>query len=493
MDKTFEEHSRGNVANILNFYYKSNMDVPQELLNVIDFKEEFERKFDFKFSKSKREELIHVKETNIINCLKNLDFPVYEKYMDINWVYDQGYKGDSHFIRTALFYNKKEALNKSLELVEKELEKQEVTSDLGNRDLERGFFSEALNLASILNMHKDYKGNEEDLKFKYDFFKKSLKLFNKYYTIRGKLWGSEKEVDFEEWHKNMDKMRVFLGGSFHGQSSLNEILVENKKYFSILKDAFYQYSENDKDPLGKPLNPFGNHTLIKLGMKNGNVNYLNLAIKNNNNQQLYSFTYDSFLEDQLNKFTDIFTNSNWSTYVSFPSFKIIKSVNDCLVKNGIKVQYDDVAALALLSAEGKDAFTLLNEIPNIKKEQIKDGLSISQLSYLKDITSKIEGFNKKAGGEKEVEVKIFKNEKEMFVDMFPSFEIYLIHKAKDFVPTPNLTLEQKQDAVAVAIQNPYAYFNQDISKEQANIILSKILLDEELSNKEDKKVTKIKI
>ncbi len=488
MEKTFEEQSRGNVANILKFYYEKGEDLPKDLLKVLDFTEEFEKKFDFKFSKSKKEELVNVKETHIINCLKNLDFPVYEKYMDINWIYDEGYKGDSHFIRTALYYNKKEALNKSLELVEKELEKKELVTDLGNRDLERSFFSDALNITTILNMHKDAKGNEEDLKFKYDFFKKSLKLFNKYYAVRAELWHSEQKVNFEDWHKNLDKLRIFLGGSFHSQSSLNDIIIENKKYFSILKDAFNQYTQEDKDPLGKPLNPFGNHTLIKLGMKHGNINYLNLAIKNNNNHQLYSFTYNAFLEEQLNKFTDVFTTSSWNTYVAFPNAKIIKSVKDCLNKNEIDIQYDNFGALALLSSDNKESFELLRKIPNINKEQIKDELSIDQLSYLKSMISKV--MNYKSDGN---DPKIFKNEKEMFVDMFPSFEIYLMNKAYEFSPNPSLTLEQKQTAVNVALENSFNYFNEELSQAQAKIILSKVLLDEELSTKEDKKVTKIKI
>lgn len=485
MEKTFEEQSRGNVANILNFYYENKLDVPKELINIIDFTEEFEKRFDFKFSKSKREEDVKVQETHIINCLKNLDYKVYEKYMNIDWIYHEGLRGDSRFIRTALYYNKTEVLNRSLELVEKELENYDLVSDLGNRDLERSFFKDALNLTTILNMHLDSKSNEENLLFKYDFFKKSLKLFNRYYDIRAKIWKSEQQIDFEDWHKNMDKMKVFFSSQFHGQNELNEILISNKKFFPILKDAFLQYKESDLDPLGKPLNPFGNHMLLKMGMKYGNINYLNLAMKNNKNEKVMSFTFNSFLEEKLNSFTDVFMKSNWNSTIAFPNIKNIKSVYECLIKNNIDVQFDNIGALTVLSADSKESFKLLEKIPNINREQIKDGLSIDQLSYLNVLIPKAR--------ENNTEPKIFLSEKEMFTDMFPTFEMYLMSKAYEFTPNPKLTLEEKKEAVNIAIENSYNYFNLEMSKEKASILLSTVLLDEELPTKEDKKVTKIKI
>lgn len=405
--------------------------------------------------------------------------------MDIDWIYHEGVKGDSRFIKTALYYNKKDALNKSLELVEKELKNYDVVSDLGNRDLERTFFKESLDLTSILNMHTDSRSNEEDLLFKYDFFKKSLKLFNKYYEVRAQVWKSEQKINFEDWHKNMDKMKIFFSSQFRGQNELNDILISNKKFFPILKDAFNQYTDSDLDPVGKPLNPFGNHLLLKTGMKYGNVNYLNLAMKHNKSEKVMKFTFNSFLEDQLNKFTDVFMKSSWNSTVDFPNIKTTKAVYDCLIKNKIDVQFDDLGALALLSADNKDSFKLLEKIPNINREQIKDGLSIDQLSYLNVLIPKTRDNNG--------EVKIFSSEKEMFIDMFPTFEMYVMSKAHEFSVEPKLTLEEKKEAVNVAIENSHNYFNIDMSKEQANIILSTVMLDEELSNKEQKKVSKIKI
>lgn len=61
MEKTFEENSRGNVANILNFYYENKIEVPKDLLNVIDFTEEFKKDLILNFQNQKEKKQLMFK------------------------------------------------------------------------------------------------------------------------------------------------------------------------------------------------------------------------------------------------------------------------------------------------------------------------------------------------------------------------------------------------------------------------------------------------
>ena len=464
-DEDFAKLARGNVANILNFYYENNQEVPPEIIKNIKFNEEFKKVFEYKINRYENRH--HIEESNAINCLKYLDFKAYSKYMDINWVCDNGVNGGVAFVRTAIFHDKKEALTHSLELVKKEIKKENIIKDFSERKIENYFFRDALDLTTLLNVHTEYKKKDKDLEFIVDFFKKSLEVFSEYYHEKAKIWKSEYTVNFSDWHKNHDKLRVFFS-NFNRQESLTEELIKHKKYFHLCKEAFEQYKDGDD-------NPFVKDSLVVLAMKSGNINYLNLLYKNNKiTDKDLSKNFNVYLGDMLEGFKSNFTSS-YRDYIYLPKLKEIKQIETFLQKNSIHVEYSQESIMNLLVCDNKESKDfLISNINNLEHKKIKDELTIGQLSfldnYIKEFQLKFESKKKK------------NTEQDIFLESFPTFEIYLVHVAKDLGFNYSLTKEQKQEAIEVMCNKNTEYLNgTNFTENELKSLISKSFLEDELT------------
>jgi len=480
INEEYSKLARGNIANILSFYHEKNEEIPKKLLASLNFFEEFENIFHI--PNKPKEGRQHISESHALNCMKNLDFKVYSKYMDVNWIYNSGIKNNISFIRTALIYNKKEALNYSLELINKEIEEGVKVKDLGSREMETMFFRDMVDLTSILRINRDSMGSSEDLEFKYDLFKKSIKSFNKFYNDRALIWKSNNNVDFTSWHRNHDRLKIFFS-NFNNADSLTEELVSNKGNFFICKDAFAQYSSEE-------FNPFVTDYNILLAMKSGNTNFLNLLYKNKSvSSEALVRNYNDFLKVLLERFKkDIY--SDYSEDVSFPSFKLIKQIDSFLKKNKIIPKYDSESILSLFCCDNIEVKSFLIEnIPNVEKIKIKDNLSLEQLSFVnKYITSlrseKVENKSKTR--------KI--TEKDLFESKFPTFEIYLTDKAFNMFSEVKLSGEDKMLAIEKIADKNHVYLDGvSMTKEQISSILNKEFLEDSMLKNESDNKRKLKV
>ncbi len=463
----FAALARGNVANILNFYYQQNKPIPKEIIKTIKFNEEIQIIFET-IGKKRYDQRHHIQESNIINCLKYLDFPVYKDYMTVDWILDTGFSGSNAFIRTAIGYNKKEALQRSYELIQEEIKKPEVIQNLGNRDMEYLYFRDVLDLTFLLRNHLESRGNAKDLQDTIDFFKKNLSLFSEYYHERAKLWKSENTVDFNAWHKNHDKFKIFFS-NFNMQSSLNEALVENKKFFFLCKEAFQQYGENEK-------NPFINKDLLLLAMKNGNLDFINLVARSNKiDKQDLMEVFDKYLSYNMDKFYDNFNNTHEST-VFYPSLKKIKQIHDCLKKLDVEIKYGGDGLLCLMCCDDVKVKDFISE--NVQNPQdiiVFIGVTVGQLSFMNKYIKQL--------SEPSTQKNNIKTERDQFLKMFPFCEMFVSEKAKELFPSVDLTPTKKEEAIQkLSSKEESCIMNHNLSTEDIITLIRKDLLDESLSN-----------
>ena len=486
--RNFEDMAKGNVAKILDYYYKKKIEVPKEIIDTLDFSEEFKKVFKYKSSnKSKRYDVPHtINETHMINCVRYLDYQAFSNYIDINWIYAPGINNESenNLIKIALIYDKQEVLDKSIDLVSEEIKKQEVLNDLGHKSLENKFFSDSVDLYSILRIAEDFKNNESTLLKKYNFFKKSLSLFNEYSQHRGKLWKSSHVVNYNEWHKNHDYLERFFF-RFSRKEQLTEYLVENKNFFKILKDAFQQYELEE--------NPFIKSELLAKAMNGGNVKFLELVYRNKNNKKLFQDAFDLYTK----KLVDSVFSSFHDTYqdnIRLLSFKNIKHIFNFFDKNNIPMIHNKYSCLALMLSE-EEKYTkeenIINQyiknIKNIEEIKIIDNLNIKELSYLSNTIEEIYTKNKTQ--------KKYKNEKDLFLEIYPTVEIYLIQKSKEIFPQVIISDNQKAEAIQKFTENIDTYLSglKRLSNQEAVFVFTKKILEEKPEKTKDSNVKKNKI
>ncbi len=472
------EKCRGNVAKMLDFYYKNGMVVPSELIKNIDFSEEIEKVFYYTFSR--HEERIDIRETTSVNCIKNLDFKAIEPYFNYSWIVESGIKYDNSLIRTAIYYEKKEVLEKSLEIIKKEIEenpKKHVTSN----DIENKFFKEVLDIASLLRISKDVKSKKENVEFLYDYFKRSLVVFEDFYNHKRSEFGFSKPseyVSFKDWHKNYNKFKLFFS-QFSRVENLNEILVTDKKCFNILKEALNQYKNEDS--------PFSDIGLVEVGLKNLNFQYIDWLYKNKQiTDKDLSDCYNNFLNKSFKEFEDSFS-FKYSDNLKQVNLKKIIEIEKYFEKNNIKYNYEPLSIAVILSIDNKEAIKLLDKVDDLLNIKIIDGLSITQLAYLNGKVEGLPGKNQSMNAP-------YESEKAFISANYPSAQSYLMLRARQVLNKIELSEEDKLKAQKILIENRHNFIPEvNLRNEELKIYLLKDHLNDNLSINEEKSNKKLKI
>lgn len=472
------EKCRGNVATMLDFYHKNGMIVPDELIKKINFAEEIEKVFYYTFSRY--EERVDIRETTAVNCIKNLNFKAIEPYFNYSWIVEDGIKYDNSLIRTALYYEKKEVLEKSLEIVKKEIEGNKKNL-ISSNELENKFFKEVLDLGSLLRVAKEIKSKKEHVDFLYDYFKKSVVVFEDFYNSkRGQfgLYSKDDRISFEDWHKQQSKFKAFFS-HFSREDSLNELLVSEKKYLSILKDVLSQY-KGEK-------NPFADKDLVEMGLENLNFQYIDWLYKNKQvTDKDLSDCYNSFLNNQFKEFEGSFS-FQYNDSLKHISFKRIAEIEKFFEKNNIKYEYEPLSIAAILSIDNKDAKKLLDKVENLDKIKIINDLTINQLAYLNEKVESIPEKNQK------MDVP-YESEKDFISANYPSAQSYLMLSSRQVLNNVDLSEEDRLKAQKVLIESRYKFIPEvNLSNEELKIFLQKEHLNDTLKNNEEKNNKKLKI
>lgn len=470
----FNELAKGSVAKILDHYYKQGKEVPIDVINNIDFSEEITKKFEYSFTRHDR---IHkIQETNIINCMRTLDFNAYAKYMNSGWIYNRGPDGDMNFIWSAISCSRTEALNRAAEIVKEEINNSTLIGDLGNRDLENRYFGQALDLERMLSQNQTMKEGTTKALEKYEFFKKSMELFSEYYSKRARAWKSTNEIDFLNWHKNYHKISIICNPNMGRVEELNKLLVVDKSLIKILKDVYNQYEPKD--------NPFFDISLMALGMRSNNLEFLQMLHKSGVPRESFEYAYNLNANETIDMFTRTCENS-FSESIILPSYKNIKNINNFFEKNKIEVNHNKRAILSILISDKEEALDYLKAKENIEKIKVLDDLSLSQLSFLNKYLPNLLKSTKDE----------VSNEKEAFTNLYPTSELYFTFKSQEAFPNPVLTYEEKCAAVDIVLENMERYLPHamSLSKQQVTAILTKELLTDSLTTDNEIKQKKNKI
>lgn len=461
------EKARGTVANILNHYYSNGSEVPKEVLGNIDFKENIFKRVEV--PEYKYANYLDIEESNIINCIKTLPFEAYSKYLTLDLALDKGKddRGDKA-ISIALVESNFKLMEHIFSLVEKTVNNGDKAKDIGNRDLEEMFFSYALNLHNPLRTSSDRKESLATKVKKYDFFKKSVTLFNKYYNEKSKNWGGASNHNFENWHENYSRIGTILSRK-NNESLLNNFLVSSKSSSFILEDIFKQYE-------GKH-NVFINSDFVSIALKNSNFDFLDLLIKSKTEEDLFT--------SGLLKYFNLLSKELTNTYEK-GTLKGLKNINvekvyEYYTKNNLPFELNKDAIKVLLVKPEENGFDLLRKFVT-KDTVVSNAVTLGQMSYMYDLCEILS----KHGEDINLNVDL----------QYTTLSTYLNLKANRLLGNYEPTVEEKHKTIEHFTNNIEMYLpnvNRDSLPLEINSLLTKEILKEELNTHNEITQKKIKI
>lgn len=461
------ERARGTVASILNYYFSKNLEVPFEILENIDFKEVIFKRIEtpeYKYSNFQ-----DIEESNIINCIKTIPFEAYVKYIDLDLILDKGKdERGVKAISIAIADSNFKLLEHIYSLVENCVNDGEITKNIGNRDLEEMFFSQALDLNNLLRLSNDRNDSLANKVKKYDFFKKSVTLFNKYYNDKSKNWGGSQEHNFENWHENYSRLQTILSRKTD-ENLLNNLLVANKSLVFILKDIFKLYDGKE--------NIFATSDYASIALKNSNFDFLDLVVASK--AELNPFK--NGLIRYFNKLSTELTNNYENGKLNYLGDVNIEKTYTYYKEHNLPFELNQDAIKVLLAKPNQEGFEFLKKFVT-KDTVVSDTTTLGQMSYMYKLCEILSGYSK--------ETNLSINLKDT------TFHTYLNLQANTLLGNYEPTIEEKHSTIAHFSNNLGLYFtvwSPGLFQQEIKSILTKEVLKEDLKINKETVLKKMKL
>jgi hypothetical protein len=482
LDAQYNEHAQFNLTKLIRRNYEAGTPLPKEYFDGIDFLEESNKVLmlpvQATYGKQHRYDVQECLAANIVGLLP-LEY--YKQYIQPTWIMSNK-SNDYGTVRKALDEQNYDFL---YEILSQSKEYLKDHSDTSNREdnkfigaYENSLLSQILDLDSNINQLNNLKLNQEAYDNYFKLFKTALSDFKEYYNTKYEmLFNSEiaKNLEFDEnlWFQDYKKMKGIFR-QYPNEKTVLETLAKDPKAFEFFKDIFNQYGKSEDNPFDKDI--------FEKAFYHGNKKVVTYIVQNKPlNSQEVNQAFESVLEywvdNQESKVTDRHNNQlvDCSVY--------LKNLLDRVQKNapGHKIENYELFS-SILAAINKDLFDdVMVKYPELKEEKLRDGLTLNQWHYAKEL------FN---GFIKEHNFKLVESE---YGSNYPSYDLFYMDKVTEhYKSTKEITLDEKMAIDEIIAIHFLPLLNTDLDNREKSTLFYKYTLNKQMhDNKSDGKRLKI--
>lgn len=481
-----QEYRKSSITRMIENFYINQQELPKEVLKSINFLDVFTLNYYIYVEEYKHNMHINESQTIAENLINTLPLEMYEKYMDISWLWNHKSSSDNRLIASLIFRKKWNILEKFLSLIEQETKE---------NDFSQIFFEP---MFAINDNLRDYYDNSEEkyinkVKNYFDVFQKTLLVFKDFYKYKCEQYKANYR-DVIKWHRNFEY--IYEINKNQTIEDINEILLKNDEFLYIIKDICSQYENPKKNSL---LTKENLKKVIENGSESIFMFYKEELIKHNilTQEEIEKLLIDTFHETLIKgkKINDEYFDKREKAKLINETLAIDKIYNLVIKNTQYEPKYEYLSFLLFINNSKIDKI-----IKTLPQNKIKIfGLNVEELSSIKPIfedllkyTGKYDSFYKdyensikESKLNKEIQKEILKN---------PTQLIYLSERAAKLFPENKTTLKEKSmDKILNAIGEKLLYKLPIVlfSEENYEKIKIKYKLNESLEEKTNK--TKIKI
>lgn len=468
--KEEEEYKKCAVTKIIENYYKNGEELPQLVLESIDFTSGIQLDYYIQHENNN----FHMKTTETIaqNLMDNLPLKMYGQYMDTAWL--KTINSEENPIISSLIYREKfDVINKILDLVEKE-----DKNDDFNREVFYPIFNLENNLMNLLN--KDKTKLKKSIKEYFKTYEKALEVCEPFYKQTAQNF-KIKPTDIKKWHKEIKS--IHLLSSNNDIDKINLYLLKSDEFLDIIKSVFNQYDNAKENKLLKI-------EYLEEAVKNGQEKivtyYISEFLKNNLlTQEEIEKTICNAFHKKIKEMTDYITKSFIEEYYNdYKSTYNLKEVYEISSKYGnYKSNYKNLSNLILIdNKEFQENF--VSEVLN-EKNIILKGLNINQWKHLGIIIGQIKELNGKGFQQsfKQRSNARFNPKEKEFIANNPYEVVYIINQINKLYTGKPESLSEKE------LDNVYEFFKKEVNNKMINpnFDIEKFKLNNKLNEKFEEK------
>jgi hypothetical protein len=387
LDAQYQEHAQFNLTKLIRRNYEVGTPLPKEYFDGLDFLEESSKVLMLPLNGAYgRQHRYDVKQTLAENIVSLLPFEYYKEYIQPNWIVSNNFNNNG-IIRTALDEQKYDFLYEILSQC-KEYSKEHF--DMNKREdnkfissYESSLFNHILDLDNNLSQLKNLKLPQESYDNYFKLFKTTLSDFKEYYNKKYEILFNAPVMDHlqfddEYWFLDFNKMESIFK-KYNKRDAILEILATDSKAFDFFKDVVTQYKYAEE-------NPFLEQNLIENAFKYGNKKVINYLMKNKLiNSKNLTQAFETVLQEWVNN-EEAKTNDRYDNKLGDNSV-YLKNLLDLLQKNAPEHEIENYGLFShILPASDQKLFDdVIEKYPKLKTEKLKDGLTLNQWHYAKQL------------------------------------------------------------------------------------------------------------
>lgn len=481
IDAQYQEHAQFNLTKLIRRNYEAGTPLPKEYFDGLDFLEESSKVLMLPIQATYgKQHRYDVKGTVAENIVQLLPLEYYKPYIHPTWIISS--KNDYGVVRGALDERKYDFLYEVLSQCKEYLKEH---SDTNNREdikfigaYESKLLRQVLDLDSNLSQLKALKLNQEAYDNYFKLFKTALSDFKEYYNSKYEILFQSKiakHLEFDEklWFHDYKKMAGIFS-PYPNDKTVLETLVKDPKAFEFFKDIFAQYGKSEDNPFDKDI--------FQTAFYYDNKKVVDYLVKNKPlNSQEVNEAFESVLEywidNQQGKVSDRHNNQlgDCSSY--------LKSLLDRVQKNAPEHKIGNYELFShILTSINKELFDdVMEKYPELKNEKLKDGLTLNQWHYAKELFN---GFIKEHN---------FTLVESHYGSNYPSYDLFYMSKLTEhYKPTKEITLDEKMAIDEIIAIKFLPLLDTDLdNKEKATLFYNYTLNKQMHENKTEGKRLKI--
>ena len=443
IDAQYQEHAQFNLTKLIRRSYEAGSPLPKEYFEGLDFLEESEKilmlPVNAPYGKQYR---CDVKESLAANMVGLLPLEYYKEHIHPTWIVSPKVTNYG-VVQKALDEQKYDFLYEILSQCKEYLKENSDTKKTENNNFvnayQNGLLNQVLNVDANLEQLKSLKAGQEAYDKYFKLFNAALSNFEEHYNSKYNILfdlETARNLNFDQksWFMDYSKMKSFLG-NINEQKKILENLADNPKAFSFFKDILSQYEEAEKTEKSEDLEDIkkNKQNVFEKAFYYGNKKIVSYLVENKHFSSKevtknFENTLGYWLKEQEGKLKYRSDNKigDSSTY--------LKTLLEILQKNAPDHKIENYELFSnILPAINKNIFEgVMKKYPELKEEKLRDGLTLNQWSYAKQLFNNFMTEHN------------FKLLESKYDSNYLNFDLFYMDKATQYYkPTKEISLDEK--------------------------------------------------